>query len=84
MTSKELADLDKRIDILQDKILKTKREYEAMIDELAALIEQRNPEKKEERIKDRLFKAYTRSNKEIDFIIDFIENAPDEDDYWNY
>ena len=83
MTSKELADLDRRIDALQDKILKTKHEYEAMIDELAKLIDQRNPEKREERIKDRLYKAYTHSNKDLDFIIDFIENAPDEDDYWN-
>ena len=40
-------------------------------------------EKKEEKIKDRLYKAYTHSNKDLDFIIDFIENAPDEDDYWN-
>lgn len=83
MTSKEIAELDKRIDTLQDKILKTKHEYEAMIDELGKLIDQRNPEKREETIKDRLYKAYTRSNKDIDFIIDFIENAPDEDDYWN-
>lgn len=29
------------------------------------------------------YQAYKQSNKDIDFIIDFIENAPDEDDFWN-
>ena len=30
-----------------------------------------------------LYEAYKRSNKTVDFIIDIIENAPDEDDFWN-
>ncbi len=41
------------------------------------------PERKEEAIKDRLYEAYKRSNKTVDFIIDFIENALDEDDFCN-
>lgn len=43
---------------------------------------QRFPERKEEAIKGRLYDAYRRSGKSVDFIIDFIENADDEDDYW--
>ncbi len=48
---------------------------------MAELLEQRYPERREEAIKNRLYEAYQRSGKSIDFIIDFIENA-DEDDYW--
>ena len=54
-----------------------------MLEQLNDLMEQRNPEKKEEAVKERLWQAYSHSTKSLDFIIDFIENAPDEDDYWN-
>lgn len=83
MTVKEAAALDKRIERLQDKIIKVKHEYEDMLEQLNDLMEQRNPEKKEEAVKERLWKAYSHSGKSLDFIIDFIENAPDDDDYWN-
>lgn len=37
---------------------------------------------REEAIKERLYEAYKRSGKTVDFIIDFIDNADDEDDFW--
>ena len=83
MTDKEAAALNKKISVLQDKIIKVKHEYEDMLEQLNDLMEQRNPEKKEEAVKERLWQAYSHSTKSLDFIIDFIENSPDEDDYWN-
>lgn len=82
MTSKEIAAIDKKIEDLKPKIFKAKETYDALMDQMAALIEQRYPERKEEAIKNRLYEAYKRSGKTVEFIIDFIENANDEDDYW--
>ena len=45
------------------------------------LVHRRKTGRREEAIKGRLYDAYRRSGKSIDFIIDFIENADDEDDY---
>ena len=83
LTQKEIEILDKKIEELEPKISKAKKEYDDLINQLSELISQRYPERKEEAIKNRLYEAYKRSNKTIDFIIDFIENAPDEDDFWN-
>ena len=49
---------------------------------MSALLKQRYPERQEEAIKTRLYETYKKSGKTLDFIIDFIENADDEDDYW--
>ena len=54
-----------------------------LINTLTGLYEREDyPERREEAIKNRLYDAYRRSGKSVDFIIDFIENADDEDDYW--
>lgn len=83
LTEKEIAALDEKIAALEPKVHEAKRTYDDLIEELAKLIEARYPERQEDAIKDRLYQAYIHSNKDIDFIIDFIENADDEDDYWN-
>ena len=49
---------------------------------MSELLEQRYPERREEAIKERLYEAYKRSGKTVDFIVDFIDNADDEDDFW--
>ena len=82
MTEKEMAALDKKIEALMPKNSKAKKEYDDLVGRMSELIEQRYPERKEEAIKNRLYEAYSRSGKTIDFIIDFIEHAPDDDDYW--
>ena len=82
MTEKEMAALDKKIKALRLKISKTKDEYDSLVEQLSAMIEQRYPERREEAIKNRLYEAYKKSGKTVDFIIDFIENAKDDDDYW--
>lgn len=83
MTEKERQALDKKIEALEKKVSKVHVEYEAMLEELNNLLIQRYPKRQEATIKERLWNAYKKSNKDIDFIIDFIENADDEDDFWN-
>lgn len=83
MTTKEIAALDKKMEALKPKISKAKKTYDDLVEQYAVLLERRYPERKEDAIKEKLYKAYKSSNKDIDFIVDFIENAPDEDDYWN-
>lgn len=82
MTTKEMAALDRKIEALKPKISEARKTYDSLIDQMAVLIEQRYPERQEAAIKERLYEAYKRSGKTVDFIIDFIENADDEDDYW--
>ncbi|MBQ8306446.1 MAG: hypothetical protein IJX90_09570 [Blautia sp.] len=82
MIQKEKDVLDKKIEALKPKILKAKDTYDSLLDEMSELLDQRYPERREEAIKNRLYDAYRRSGKTVDFIIDFIENADDEDDYW--
>lgn len=82
MTPKEIAALDKKIEKLKPKLHKADAEYNALAEQMSALLEQRYPERKEEAVKQRLYDAYKKSGKTLDLIIDFIENAPD-DDFWN-
>ena len=82
MTQEQKEDLDKKIEALKPEILKAKDTYDLLLDEMSELLDQRYPERREDAIKERLYDAYRRSGKSIDFIIDFIENADDEDDYW--
>lgn len=82
MTSKEIAALDKKIDALKPKISKAKATYDSLVEQMSVLMAQRYPERQEEANKNRLYEAYKRSGKTLDFIINFIENADDEDDFW--
>lgn len=83
LTEKEIAALDKKIESLKPKVHKAHQQYETLLEQLSELIEARYPERQEDAIKERLWKAYKNSNKDIDLIIDYIENGPDDDDYWN-
>ena len=83
LTEKEIAALDKKIEALKPEVHKAHQQYETLLEQLSELIEARYPERQEDAIKERLWKAYKNSNKDIDLIIDYIENGPDDDDYWN-
>lgn len=82
MTKEESDELDRRIEELKPEIFRAKKEYDSLIERMSMLVEQRYPERRDDAIKERLFEAYRRSGKSVEFIIDFIENADDEDDYW--
>ena len=83
MTSEEIAELDEQIKALEPELYKAHEKYETLVEKMSELIKRRYPERQEDAVKNRLYEAYRKSGKTLDFIIDFIENAPNEDDFWN-
>ena len=83
MTKEEMAALDKEIAALEEKVAQAHSTYDVLVDQLHALLMKRYPERQEKAIKNRLYEAYRKSGKSLDFIIDFMEHADNEDDYWN-
>ena len=81
MTEKEQQALDKQIEATERKLLKTKKEYDDLLDRMNDLLTRRYPERQEAAIKERLWKAYQNSHKDIDEIVEFMEEGPD--DRWN-
>ena len=81
MTKEEIAMLDKEIVALEEKVAQAT--YDDLAGQLHTLLLKRYPERQEDAIKNRLYEAYRKSGKTLDFIIDFIEHADNEDDYWN-
>ncbi|MCI5589145.1 MAG: hypothetical protein MR394_01445 [Coprococcus comes] len=77
---KKIAALDKKIELLQEKVVQKHREYDALTTELHELLNERYPERNAERVKDALYQAYQKSGKSIDECIELILN-PDILDY---
>ena len=78
---KRIESLDKRIEKLQDQISEKRRGYDTLTDELQKLLDERHPERKEERVKSRLYDAYLHSERPLDEILAFMEGR-DEDIDW--
>ena len=77
---KKMAELDKKIEKLQEKVIKKHAEYDALTEELQRLLEERYPERNMQRVKDALYKAYIDSEKSLEECIELILN-PDITDY---
>lgn len=75
MDDKKLAKLDKEIQILQDQVVAKYEEYNELKGKLAELLDERYPERKTDRIKDALYRAYMKSSRPLDEIIDLIQNC---------
>ena len=82
MTEKEQQTLDKQITLTEQKLLKAKKTYDALLNQMNDLLTRRYPERQEAAIKERLYHAFLNSNKDIDEIVEFMEEGPDEDG-WN-
>lgn len=84
LSEKEIAELDKQIEDLQNKVYKAKKEYDSLSDQLSDLLTQRYPERQAEYIKDVLYDAYSRSHKSLELIVSYMlnENLDDEGTYW--
>lgn len=78
---KRIESLDKKIEKLQVRIAEKKHEYDTMTEELQQLLEERYPERKEERIKARLYDGYLHSGRSLDEIMAFMEGRDDEIDW---
>lgn len=77
---KKMAELDKKIEKLQEKVAKKHAEYDALTEELKQLLDERYPERNIQRVKDALYKAYINSEKSLEKCIELILN-PDITDY---
>ena len=75
---KRLESIDRRIEKLQNKIIVKRKEYETLTGELQQLLEEKYPERKTERIKNRLYEAYTHSDRSLDEILAFMEGRDDD------
>ena len=80
LSQKEKNSLDKQLARLEPKMVDAKHRYEELVSQYTELLERRHPEKREERIKEELFKAYQNSNRSLDQILSFM--ASDEWDKW--
>ena len=65
---------------LEPKIFETKHKYDELMSKYNELFEKRHPEKREERIKEELYKAYQNSNRSLKQILAFM--AGEEYDEW--
>ena len=68
-------ELDKKIEELQEIVLEKHKEYNALVEELAVLLDERHPERRIERIKEALYESYINSGRSLDEIIELIEDA---------
>ena len=71
---KRIEALDKKIEKLKKKVIAKQSELDVIEEELMMLIEERHPERKEERIKQELYDAYLKNDKSVEEIIKLIEN----------
>ena len=72
---KHLEALDRKIERLQEKVIKKHQECNVIAEELSILLDERHPERKTERVKQALYDAYVKSERSLDEIIDLIQNA---------
>ena len=78
---KRIESLDRRIENLEEKISAKRREYDVLTDELQQLLEERYPERKEDRIRIRLYEACQKSDRSLEEILTFMEGRDDEIDW---
>lgn len=78
LSEKEIAALDRKMEQLKPKMAKAKQQYDELVSQYRELLELRYPERKEERVKDALYKAYCESNRPLEEILAFMENDSDE------
>ena len=72
---KHIEALDRKIEKLQEKVIKKHKEYSVLAEELSTLLDERHPERKIERAKQALYDAYVERERSLDEIIDLIRNA---------
>lgn len=72
---KKLESLDKRIEKLEDKVAAKKHEYDDLTEQLMRLLDERHPERKEERVKESLYKAFQKGGLSLEEALALLENT---------
>jgi len=75
MSDNRSENLDRQIEILKEKVFLKHNEYNELKEQLSKLLEERYPERKTEKIKERLYEAYQQSGRSLEDIIELIKNA---------
>lgn len=85
LTEEEKQELDKQIKELEDRIYPLHQEYEKLVGQLAELNDRRHPERREETIKETLYRTYLKSTKSLEQVVSYMlwENPDNEYDLWS-
>lgn len=79
LSQKEKDQLDKKLKRLEDKIFEAKHKYDDLLSQYSELLELRHPEKKEERIKETLYRSYLEGGRSLDQVLAYMSGEdPDE------
>ena len=78
---KRIESLDRRIEKQKERVFARHHEYDEALNELQQLLDERYPEKKEERIRTQLYETYQKSQRSLEEILAFMEGRDDEIDW---
>ena len=79
LPEKEKKALDRKLQALEPKLHKAKKEYDALVEEYKELWDQRHPEKQEQYLKETLYKAYIHSHCSLEQVLTYMA-MPDVED----
>lgn len=85
LTEEEKLELDRQIKELEDRIYPLHQEYEKLVGQLAELNDRRHPERREEAVKETLYRTYLKSPKSLEQVVGYMlrKDADDEDGLWD-
>ena len=85
LTEEEKQELDKQIKELEEKIHPIHQELEKLLDQLAELNDRRHPERREEVIKETLYRTFLKSPKSLEQVVSYMlwKGPDDEDELWD-
>lgn len=72
LSEKEKMGLERKMELLKPKMAKAKQQYDALTSQYRELLELRYPERKEERVKDTLYRAFCESDKTLEEILAYM------------
>ena len=70
-------ELDKKIENIKKKLSVNRDEYNKLTEQLEELLDERYPERREENIKEALYKAYQESGMSLDELLDILNDYKD-------
>jgi hypothetical protein len=71
---KKIEALDRKIERVQKKVFAKREEYDTLLGELSKLMDERHPERREENIKEALYKAYQKSKLSLEEAVQLLED----------
>ncbi len=79
LSEKEKKALDRKMELLQPKISKAKKQYDDLVNQYAELLDRRHPERREEQLKETLYQTYLRSDKSLEEVLAYMMGEIEDD-----